>query len=173
MMARVYAFPIDQPAHPSRTMATIATQLNAALRHVRRSRIRCARVSLAAPATELHDIALAIQAVRDRLLELAADSSGAPRAAAGRPAAGPVARPRAESGDTLTAAASALESGIAHINNLAQAWMPVAPSECPREAVDELRLLVCALADIRANLLDVHRETRAGGGSSAVGQLRE
>jgi hypothetical protein len=162
MPARLYSFPIDQPAHPLRTVATIATQLNVAIRHVRRGRIRCARAALTAPATALGDIVVAIQAVRDRLFELAADRGRAPRAGTGR-----LTRPRVpatgtESGDLLEAAAAAVEAGIANINNLAQAWVPVAPGACSSQAVDELRLLVRALADIRTHLLDVHRAERDG-----------
>jgi hypothetical protein len=174
MPARLYSFPIDQPAHPLRTVASIASELNVAIRHVRRSRIRLARASLATPAKELGEIVVAMQAVRDRLFELVADRNRGPRAGTGR-RRHRVTVAAAESGDLLEAAAAAVAAGIAHINNLAQAWVPVARGGSPTQAVDELRLLVQALADIRTHLLEVHRAVRAEreGERSPGDQLRE
>lgn len=172
-MARLYPFPGDQPVHPSRIAATIAAELNAVIRHVRRVRTQLARNSRPAAASELRDIATAIQDVRDRVLVLAAEGRRMPAAGGDGAAASRVPVAGAGVGSLLQAAARALEAGIAQINNLAQGLVPTQSGEGPCPAVDELRLLVRGLADIRTHLLDVRRAVGDAPDRSTGHQSRE
>lgn len=59
---------------------------------------------------------------------------------------------------TLSLAAAHIEMAMAHINNAAQGQMPVTPNEGDDPHVEELRLMVRALSDVRDRLKELARE---------------
>ena len=70
-----------------------------------------------------------------------------------------VVRSEGEDVDRVAVAAAHIENAIAHLNNVAQGVVPPAAFEMGAlSRVEELRLIVRALADIRESLRTVHRE---------------